>query len=762
MVGSKDRCESVARVRARGRLGSMPALRPSTLAAALALVLGACSAGDALPCAPERPAPDTSVRGRVVDPAGRSLVGVQVLVAPAFSWSRADQGSFEACLLPAEQQTRTEADGRFEVGVAEPGYARVLLRQRGYAELDLDGLSIAPGTTRELGEIALAAGARLQGHLVDEDRRPIGGARLARSWAEGSMSWWALDLSLARTDAEGRFTIDVLPPGSVDMSVAADGFVSFEFSLEVPRAGARLADGPLDVDPEPGEARVVDGELRLTLARGPTVRGRVERADELHAPWVLAECVAFDPGDVGVHSDDDLDPGRVRRWPALGWIDWDFVPVAADGAFCFGAFAPSDPQRPRVSLTPVARWEPWVEPLGPTVSLAPDEQGPAPVLTLTPLARAHLRVVDAQDGRALERLEVRVAPRGWHPWPLAQTTFPDGRVELALHAELLDMWIAAPGYLPLQREALALAPCETTELGTLALEPAPMLALHVVDAVTGAPIEAATVERGAWSRERRRGGEFEPTAFRTATTDAEGRVRIVAEGELSVHADGYADFFERRPVTAAARTIALDPAPRVEIRVLVTHASGSPAARWPLVLDEEWETPVFTDERGRALLTGPLRKVEASSVGWWSEERKASPWAGASAELEADDPPDEEIHLRLPELLPIELTILEAGRPLAGALVGPAHWDAVHAPTDGRGRVLGVNGGLPGPLPLQVWHACRPEVALATIELDRGRRAYTVEVEQAPVAPRGSDPVRTRRRRSPRGRARSDSPDGSC
>lgn len=669
------------------------------------------------------------VYGRIVDVVGHGIPGAQVLLAPGWrSWSRVDQGDFDRCALPDEMRALTDADGRFRIASPPPGALRIVVRKRGFVELDWNhGLVVTPGSHLDLGELALARAAVVHGRVVDAEGQTVAGAEIYRTWGEGGMYWVELDLVLARSDEEGRFTLDCLAQGNLwggpdhDLGARAPGFYDLEFQLRLPTASEPMRWWEGD------EADVVrEDELVLSLTRGPTLRGGLRSFESLgDDAWVLVTRSKIDVEKITSH--DPIDWGRTRdyqRQPDV--FDRRILPVSKEGTFTVGALARPIPPYPAlrryafgpVWLTPILGWQPWVVPAGPTLYFD-DLGGDVPIeLEVLAPARAELRVIDAESGLPLEELAVCVAPRGWTPKPLASTHFPDGRVEIEGRARALNLWIAARGHLPSDQAELPVVPGETVDLGVLELVPAEQISVRVIDAITGAPIAGARVgTREAYTSGRGHDVALEAPDFRSAITDLDGRARLnrgrSPTVEVWADAAGYAldwppdEDDELDELNEMDQVIALQRVRRGNL--IVTDADGAPVPGLPVTVNGEYEPTRFTDRDGRVRGIDDPRELRVLVPGAVPDDREA--WSGCAwkaPDHEHVPAPgvDYDIALQLPPLQPIEVTVLDSDRPLAGALWGLAVWDEHVLPIDARGRLLGLERAPPGRMELSVW---RPE-----------------------------------------------------
>lgn len=141
---------------------------------------------------------EATLRGAVKDEDGAPVRGARVLavlVRDGLSWHVAD--------------VRTDAQGRFSTGAIPPGEVQLVVtaagRTRALIRLPVEGDAVAP-------TLVLAPSNRIEG-VVSERRgaalAPLAGA-VVRAVSEGSDGAWPF---VARTDANGRYTLDGLPAG---------------------------------------------------------------------------------------------------------------------------------------------------------------------------------------------------------------------------------------------------------------------------------------------------------------------------------------------------------------------------------------------------------------------------------------------------------------------------------------------------------------------------------------------------------------------
>ncbi len=148
-------------------------------------------------------------QGRVVSEANRPIAGARVQIYT------------KRALRPElEQSTRTDEDGRFEVGLSRPPLEALRVTRRGYAGTEI---SYSPGQAPASVEVVLRqAETALSGRVVDPEGKPVPAFRLElRPTTPGSYSY-----GRRFSSPKGEFFIEELPPGrySLTASVAPEGF----------------------------------------------------------------------------------------------------------------------------------------------------------------------------------------------------------------------------------------------------------------------------------------------------------------------------------------------------------------------------------------------------------------------------------------------------------------------------------------------------------------------------------------------------------
>jgi protocatechuate 3,4-dioxygenase beta subunit len=303
------------------------------------MAIGSLRAGD-VPAGDLVLRSDYAVQGRVTDEQGNPIAGATV------------------CTYPRERnQTSTDDEGRFRLGQLDPTIERTRISalMEGYVTASV---RIAPEAALNPVEIALDRGSRVAGRVVTEDGKPVHGATV--SVGDVPFSTGALS---TRTDAEGAFSIDVVPSGGQSVWALRDGYAAGQEHVDLPDEGAEVRG------------------IEIILARGYQVTGVVldENGDPFPGAQIYPEPVGFNQG-----ASAFVGPGTISD---------------AQGRFELDAL--------RENRVLLRVWADGCSLLEQTVSAGTSD------VILRPMRGGRLagRVVDARTGKAVESFVVRfVAP----------------------------------------------------------------------------------------------------------------------------------------------------------------------------------------------------------------------------------------------------------------------------------------------------------------------------------------------------------------
>lgn len=452
------------------------------------------------------------IRGRLVSragaPAARREVTLLEIVPGDFV---AVAGAMADAPRVAIDKVRTDVDGRFTLRGASTGTLHALGVDLGTDRAALRWLDVdvVSGGDVDVGDVVLADVTRVEGRVIDDEGEAVAGAEILASPAlafaalagfEGldatsslvrldgdtpalfalpeftAAAFARLPIPRARSDAEGRFALDGVAVGAVTVVVRHPRFVAH-------------ATAPMQL-----AAHATRDVGAIVLEAGETFAGRVVDLDD--RPLGGAEvALARRPG-VGVFA-------AARR-----------VVCDADGRF---AFEHVDDTQDLVVIARASPFSPWrvVEPVGESRTIV-----------LPKRARLELVVTD-RDGKAIERVRVGVTPRSRFTESFevfqGEADATSALVTVAPGRFVLDGLL--PGYFGVRVVADGCAPHvegfriekDVHEL-RIVLEPAGGLAVRVVDARDGSPVEHARVHALAASPSA--------PALAHARTDRDGRATL--------------------------------------------------------------------------------------------------------------------------------------------------------------------------------------------------------------------------------------------
>jgi RNA polymerase sigma factor (sigma-70 family) len=179
--------------------------------------------------------------GRIVDPAGRPVLGAKVLRGT-------DRSGRD---VPVAE---TDADGRFRFAHTSAGETMLTVQASGFAPA-LQKVVVRPGLP--LVEFRLEKGRTVRGRVVDAKGEPLGGAFVhVDGWRGHRTIAWQMT-----TDEGGEFRWADAPMDSFWISVGREGYLRVD-RREVPPAA---------------------GELTISMTRELKVRGTVVDAETRHA-----------------------------------------------------------------------------------------------------------------------------------------------------------------------------------------------------------------------------------------------------------------------------------------------------------------------------------------------------------------------------------------------------------------------------------------------------------------------------------------------
>lgn len=179
-----------------------------------------------------------SFRGRVLLPEGDPAEDAWVQAFGMTGWAGYIDPENPALRPVVTWEVRTGANGRFALPEVPRDGLRFLLRIRaeGYPPMEWVNQPAIPGRTRDLRDLRLQHGFRIQGTVSDNFQVPIVGAKVVAITEADRANIGrafhhrlpALDGYEATTDAQGQFVLEQLPPGRIRLRGTAPGFMPNE------------------------------------------------------------------------------------------------------------------------------------------------------------------------------------------------------------------------------------------------------------------------------------------------------------------------------------------------------------------------------------------------------------------------------------------------------------------------------------------------------------------------------------------------------
>ena len=616
--------------------------------------------------------PAGGIVGRVVTEEGAAVSGARVIAqtgVPAF-FEAARRGDL------VRREGVSDGGGRFRFTGLPPGRSYELTAHgEGLVPSHLLDVVVEAGATTDC-TVVVRAGGRLLGRVLarDEDgtTRPIAGAlvgALPRSLRDQVLAEEILRQSGGVTDTEGRYELEPVPPGEVD--VIAMGPEQTPDDL-----------GPIWLGPG-GTAQVPD----LVLETSPMVEGRVLDPDGL--PVDGAE-VRWDLIDLTTMAA----PLTLAPFYAQAIERFAFPETDADGRFRAGPFGGRAPYSLYVGAPGFGwkheRWDPErdgspievrLEPTGSVAGIVMDVAAAEPVqrFTVETPARA-----DAPAGE----------PDGWNPFSGGLVfADSDGAFEIGgLVSGRHELEFHAPGFQG-ERVDVTVVAGETKRGLIVMLERGVRIVGTAVDP-DGVPVAGVnvTAERGTGGPAfgRRPSNRGVPMPFNREVNE------VLRRGPQEVFA-GLGLFGDSAVVSDAEGRFVLDGVRPGSIRLVATHPDfvTTRSGELELSVDAQPE-PVVLEMRRGATLYGLVEDLDGEPVAGALVGAFAPPsWQRARL---YQSPTDAAGAYRIENVAPgstfVGVTRGDAGASLAG-LFGKLSFDLVNVPPEGELRVdlLDPTGG---------------------------------------------------------------------
>lgn len=153
------------------------------------------------------------IEGFVIDAAGAPVAGARVRSFDKMHFVSTNEASYSEERRSAEVAT-TDSEGFFRLDEVKPGDRSVVAMHESWAPGVEGPFEVASGETATC-TIRMTHGCRIDGIVVDEEGRPMADVRVS---ANKSDPRGLRVKNEGRTDAEGRFTLEDLPPGDYQIS----------------------------------------------------------------------------------------------------------------------------------------------------------------------------------------------------------------------------------------------------------------------------------------------------------------------------------------------------------------------------------------------------------------------------------------------------------------------------------------------------------------------------------------------------------------
>ena len=159
--------------------------------------------------------PASRVRGQVIDATGRPVAGATVQASLTII-------SAQAGIARQPDSATSDEEGAFVIDEIGPGEIELSTKADGYATNEIKSLIVEPGRDLEGVTIVMAPGASISGRVTDPSGNPVVAGHLMAQGA--TISFRSSQHAFARTDGEGRYRLEGVPPGRYSVTAQHDEY----------------------------------------------------------------------------------------------------------------------------------------------------------------------------------------------------------------------------------------------------------------------------------------------------------------------------------------------------------------------------------------------------------------------------------------------------------------------------------------------------------------------------------------------------------
>lgn len=153
-----------------------------------------------------------SIRGRVVDSSGAPVSGAAVSSKDAeYEEGFEDFVDGLVATRTTVRKSKTNADGLFEIKLLNPGRYKVQIDHSNFTTEFVKNLIVVEGKPTDAGQTTLKLGGTVSGRVTDQAGKPLSRGTVRLFNVAGKTYQ-------ARTDTEGRYVIEHIPPGPYTLS----------------------------------------------------------------------------------------------------------------------------------------------------------------------------------------------------------------------------------------------------------------------------------------------------------------------------------------------------------------------------------------------------------------------------------------------------------------------------------------------------------------------------------------------------------------